>query len=131
MPPKMTVRECLATYGTGGLRHRIDGNPFNDLIPSERTPKREREIANHPSLKPQSLMRQLVRAILPLGSGVLADPFAGSGSTIAAAEAIGYSCVGTERHKDYYEMAKIAIPQLAALRVGEGLPPAKQGALLL
>ena len=29
-------------------------NPFEDVIPSERTPKLEREIANHPSLKPQS-----------------------------------------------------------------------------
>ena len=129
MPPKMTVRECLATYGTGGLRHRPDGNPFNDVIPSERTPKREREIAEHPSLKPQSLMRQLVRAILPVGKGVLADPFAGSGSTIAAAEAIGYSCIGVERYKDYYDVAVNAIPRLRDLRVGEGVPPATQETL--
>lgn len=131
LPPKMTVRECLAMYGTGGLRHRPDGNPFNDVIQSERTPKREREIADHPSLKPQSLMRQLVRAILPLGQGTLADPFAGSGSTVAAAEAIGYSCVGIERHKDYYDMAVKVVPRLRALRVGEGVPPRNQEALCL
>ena len=129
MPSKMTVRECLATYGTGGLRHRSDGNPFNDVISSERTPKRERQIAEHPSLKPQSLMRQLVRAILPTGKGVLADPFAGSGSTIAAAEAIGYSCIGVERYKDYYDVAVRAIPQLRALRVGDGVPPETQETL--
>ncbi len=120
LPPKMTVRECLKEYGTGGLCHRPDGNPFSDVIPSERTPKREREIADHPSLKPQSLMRQLVRAILPLGKGTLADPFAGSGSTLAAAEAVGYSCIGCERYEDYFEMACKAIPKLRALRVGEG-----------
>lgn len=129
MPPKMTVRECLTIYGTGGLRHRSDGNPFNDVITSERTPKRERQIAEHPSLKPQSLMRQLVRAILPTGKGVLADPFAGSGSTIAAAEAIGYSCIGVERYKDYYDVAVRAIPQLRELRVGEGVPPKNQETL--
>lgn len=129
MPAAMTVRECLKIYGTGGIRHRADGNPFSDVIPSERTPTREREIANHPSLKPQSLMRQLVRAILPLGRGVLADPFAGSGSTLAAAEAIGYTCIGVERYEDYYEMAVQAIPKLRSLRVGEKARPAIQEAL--
>ncbi len=131
LPLKMTVRECLALYGTGGLRHKPDGNPFNDVIQSERTPKREKEIADHPSLKPQSLMRQLVRAILPTGRGILADPFAGAGSTLAAAEAIGYSCVGVERHKDYFEMAKASIPKLRALRTGEGLSSAPQPSLSL
>ncbi len=116
MPPKMTVRECLSVYGTGGLRRRIDGNPFNDVIPSERTPRRERDIAAHPSLKPQSLLRQIVRAVLPLGTGIIADPFMGSGSTVAAAEAIGYTCIGVERHIDYFEIAKTAVPKLIALR---------------
>jgi len=129
LPPKMTVRECLREYGTGGLRHRPDGNPFNDVILSERTPKREREIAAHPSLKPQSLMRQLVRAILPLGTGVLADPFMGSGSTVAAAEAVNCSCIGVERYDDYFEMAVEAVPKLRDLRVGEGTPRAEQAAL--
>jgi site-specific DNA-methyltransferase (adenine-specific) len=118
MPPKMTVRECLRIYGTGGLRRRSDGNPFTDLIQSERTPKREKEIAPHPSLKPQSLLRQIVRAALPLGVGVIADPFMGSGSTVAAAEAVGYECIGVERYDDYYTMALGSVPQLAAIRAG-------------
>lgn len=116
MPPKMTVRECLRIYGTGGLRRRSDGNPFCDVINSERTPKREKEIAPHPSLKPQSLLRQLVRAVLPLGKGVVIDPFMGSGSTVAAAEAIGYKCIGVERYNDYFEMAEKAIPKLIAVK---------------
>jgi len=119
MPPKMTVRECLRVFGTGGLRRRADGNPFTDLISSERTSKREREIAPHPSLKPQSLLRQLVRAVLPLGTGLIAPPFMGSGSTVAAAEAIGYRCIGVERHNDYYKMATKVVPQLIAVRAGE------------
>jgi site-specific DNA-methyltransferase (adenine-specific) len=119
MPPKMTVRECLRIYGTGGLRRRADGNPFSDVIASERTPRQERDIADHPSLKPQSLMRQLVRAVLPLGKGIIADPFMGSGSTVAAAEAVGYECIGIERHPDYYNVAVKAVPQLAAMRSSE------------
>ena len=90
-------------------------NPFEDVIPSERTPKLEREIANHPSLKPQSFMRQMVYAALPLGKGVIADPFMGSGSTIAAAEAMGLRAIGAERYLDYFSMASDVIPQLAAL----------------
>ena len=116
MPPKMTVRECLRTYGTGGLRRKSDGNPFSDVIQSERTPKREKDIAPHPSLKPQSILRQLVRAVLPLGKGLLADPFMGSGSTVAAAEALGYRCIGVERYDDYYKLATEAVPKLIAVR---------------
>jgi site-specific DNA-methyltransferase (adenine-specific) len=118
MPPKMTVRECLRVYGTGGLRRRADGNPFTDFIVSERTPKREKEIAPHPSLKPQSLLREIVRAVLPLGTGVLADPFMGSGSTVAAAEALGYECIGVERYDDYFTMAVGAVPRLAVALTG-------------
>jgi site-specific DNA-methyltransferase (adenine-specific) len=119
LPPKMTVRECLKIYGTGGLRRRADGNPFSDVIPSERTSKREKDVAPHPSLKPQSLMRQIVRAVLPLGKGVIADPFMGSGSTVAAAEVVGYECIGVERRGDYYNLAKKAVPKLVAVRSSE------------
>lgn len=115
--PDMKVSDCLREFQTGGLRRLPDGNPFTDVIVSERTPKREREIANHPSLKPQSLMRQLVYAVLPLGQGVIADPFMGVGSTVAAARAMGLSCVGVERFKDYYEESRAAIPRLSALKI--------------
>jgi len=120
MPKGMTVRECLKRFGTGGLRRRADGNPFSDVIPSERTSKNERSIADHPSLKPQSLMRQLVYSALPLGEGVVLDPFMGSGSTLAAAEAVGYRSIGVERHADYFKLAKVSVPTLAAASVRNG-----------
>ena len=119
LPHKMTVRECLSIYGTGGLRRRVDGMPFNDVIVSERTPRRERNIAAHPSLKPQSLLRQIVRAVLPLGKGIIADPFMGSGSTVAAAEVLGYECIGVERYADYFKIAEQAVPQLISVRADE------------
>lgn len=115
LPAKMTVGECLRLFQTGGLRRLPDGNPFEDVIMSERTPRLEREIADHPSLKPQSFMRHMVFASLPLGKGVVADPFMGSGSTIAAAEAMGIQAIGSERQLEYFNMAKSAVPQLAAL----------------
>lgn len=117
LPSGMKVSDCLRTYGTGGLRRTADGKPFEDVIESERTPRRERALVDHPSLKPQSLLRKLVHAVLPLGEGVVADPFMGSGSTVAAAEAMGIRCIGVERHADYFERSIRAIPRLAALPI--------------
>lgn len=129
LPNGMKVSDALREFQTGGLRRLPDGGPFEDIIPSERTPRAERDIADHPSLKPQSLMRLLAYVALPLGEGVIVDPFAGSGSTIAAAEAVGVHAVGVERHRPYYDMAREAVPKLAALRspvdkvVGRGDSP--------
>lgn len=89
IPSGMKLSDCLREFQTGGLRRNPDGNPFNDVIFSERTPQQERNIANHPSIKPQSFLRQVVYASLPLGEGIIADTFMGSGSTVAAAEAVG------------------------------------------
>ncbi len=117
LPRNMTLSQCLRKYGTGGLRRPNREQPFADVIFSERTPQLEREIADHPSLKPQSFLRQLVHAVLPLGIGIIADPFMGAGSTVAAAEALNLQCIGIERHAEYYELSKRAIPQLARLAV--------------
>jgi tRNA G10 N-methylase Trm11 len=63
-------------------------------------------------------MRQIVAAALPLGKGVLVDPFAGSGSTLAAAEAMKLRSIGIEMNETYFAMARRAIPKLAAYRNG-------------
>lgn len=47
--------------------------------------------------------------------GMILDPFAGSGSTLAAAESLGYSSLGIERDSEYYNLACNAIPKLTAL----------------
>lgn len=121
IPNGMKVSDCLKEYQTGGLRRKHVGAPFEDVLESERTPQKEKKIANHPSLKPQSFLRQIVHAALPLGEGIIVDPFMGSGSTVAAAEALGYTCIGVERHEEYYQMARRAIPKLARLITGEAV----------
>ena len=117
MPHGMTVGECLRKYGTGGLRRLQEGLPFSDILDIGRTPKAEREIAPHPSLKPQALLRELVWSILPLGEGIVCDPFMGSGSTIAAAEALGYRSIGIEKYESYYQLAIDAIRPLSRIPV--------------
>lgn len=115
--PGERVSTSLRVRGTGALRRPAADVPFGDVIPSTRTPKRERDLAPHPSLKPQQFMRHVVRAALPLGTGMVYDPFAGGGSTLAAAEALGYCSVGTEVNAKYAQTAANAIPYLAALDV--------------
>ena len=115
-PVEGRVQDNLRRHKTGGFRRPSAERPFGDVIPSRPTPKKEREIAAHPSLKPQAFLRQVVRAALPLGEGTILDPFAGSGSTLAAANAVGYASVGIESDPNYIEVAKKAINKLGSLR---------------
>jgi site-specific DNA-methyltransferase (adenine-specific) len=114
-PLEGRVQDNLRRWGTGGFRRPGAKRPFGDVIASQPTPRIERAIAPHPSLKPQAFLRQVVRAVLPLGRGLVLDPFAGSGSTLAAANAVGCESVGIERDRRYVDMARKAIPKLAAL----------------
>jgi site-specific DNA-methyltransferase (adenine-specific) len=111
------VQDNLRKWNTGGFRRPSDERPFGDVIHSQPTPRSERAIAPHPSLKPQQFLRTVVRAVLPLGKGVILDPFAGSGSTLAAANAVGYASIGVERDLRYVNMARNAISMLANVAV--------------
>lgn len=114
-PCEGRVQDNLRKWKTGGLRRLSEDQPLTDVIRSSPTRSSERELAPHPSLKPQSFMRQIVRASLPLGEGVVLDPFLGAGSTIAAATHLGYRSVGVELDEEYFRIAKTAIPRLAAM----------------
>lgn len=59
---------------------------------------------NHLTGKPTDLMRQLVR-ICEQGGRIL-DPFAGSGTTLVAAEAEGCNWMGIEMTDHYFTVAR-------------------------
>lgn len=115
-PLEGRVQDNLRKWKAGGLRRPSKDRPFGDVIASGPTRTTERRIAPHPSLKPQAFLRQIVRASLPLGEGVVLDPFAGSGSTLAAAVNVGYRSIGVEKDPAYFEVAKKAIPELARIK---------------
>ena len=112
-PCEGRVQDNLRKWMAGGLRRISQDQPFEDVIRSSPTRPEERRIAPHPSLKPQALMRQLVRAALPLGAGIVLDPFMGGGSTVAAALAVGYDSIGIESDSAFFKIAERAIPKLA------------------
>jgi hypothetical protein len=60
---------------------------------------------SHPTVKPTDLMRHLVRLVTPQGGTVL-DCFAGSGSTLIAAEMEGFAWIGIEQDASYVAIAE-------------------------
>ena len=116
-PIEGRVQDNLRRWKTGGFRRPSKDQPFGDVIASAPTRKQERALAPHPSLKPQAFVRKIVRAVLPLGEGTVLDTFAGAGSTLAAAEALGYASIGIEKDQRYFDTARTAIPKLRAMKI--------------
>ena len=72
------------------------------LNPFESTKARQN---THPTVKPISLMRYLVKMVTPPG-GIVLDPFTGSGSTLIAAAEEGMKFIGIEREDEYVKIAR-------------------------
>jgi site-specific DNA-methyltransferase (adenine-specific) len=71
--------------------NKIGANPDKPNLPGKNT---------HPTVKPTTLMRYLIKLVTPAGGTVL-DPFTGSGSTGKAALLDGYKFVGAELTEEY------------------------------
>jgi site-specific DNA-methyltransferase (adenine-specific) len=76
--------------------------------------KADRGENHHPTVKPTDLMRYLCRLVTP-PSGIVLDPFMGSGSTGKAAMLEGFAFVGIEREAEYIEIAKARIQSAVGL----------------
>ena len=81
-----------------------------------KAPKKERpsyvddggRTIQHPTTKPLSIMSWLCKLLVPPGGTVL-DPFAGSGTTLLAARALGHPAVGIELSPSYCDAMATAL----------------------
>jgi len=75
---------------------------------------------DHPTEKPEPLLRTLLSVVTP-PRGVVLDPFAGSGSTLAAAKSLGMRAVGIESDERWCEVVARKLDQMC-LDFGAGRP---------
>lgn len=88
--------------GTQGAREMGGEGSAARFFYSAKASKADRAESKHPTVKPISLIEWFATLITPPG-GVILDPFAGSGTTGAAAARGGFRCVLVEREAEYVE----------------------------
>ena len=109
-----------ATLGMGAffrnqhefIVHLSAGTPTEALrrdIPNVIRVPKVRDV-EHPTEKPDELLRILLSVVSPAG-GVVLDPFAGSGSTLFAAKGSGRRAIGVEADERYAEIAARRLSQ--------------------
>ena len=94
------------TYGEfagqeeAGATYRGDTGTAARFFYSAKANAKDRAGSKHPTIKPIALMRWLARLVTPPG-GLILDPFAGSGTTGAAAMQEGFRAILIEREAEY------------------------------
>jgi site-specific DNA-methyltransferase (adenine-specific) len=92
------------------LRGHSDTGTAARFFYTAKAPRKERQ-GNHPTVKPQKLMRWLIKLVCPIGGRVL-DPFAGTGSTLVACDWLGIDSVGIELESETFSNAKLKIKRM-------------------
>lgn len=106
-PREGTFVENWQTYGVGLIDTAVDwdGKFPGNLMAARKPNNQERgEGNNHLTVKPQKVLRHLIRLLTTPGAVIL-DPYTGSGSTQLAALAEGRHAIGCEREQEDFETA--------------------------
>lgn len=82
------------------MEPRGDDGSAARFLYSPKASKLDRAGSGHPTVKPIDLMAYYCRLVTPPG-GIVLDPLAGSGTTLAAADGEGFKAIGIEREEEY------------------------------
>ncbi len=97
--------ETLLEYGTGLFYAEQEGGGFQSNILENIKRDAIADYNVHCTVKPLALMKKLVEIFVPKIEGtILLDPFAGSGTTLVAAQQAGVDFVGIEIEPSYIEI---------------------------
>ena len=105
--------ECWIYFikdGTSGTFNN-DGCVKHDFLESSVCPLSEKKYGKHPTQKPLSIMRELIKFVTNPRDIVL-DPFMGSGSTCVASAIMGRRYIGIELNDKYIEISKKRIKEV-------------------
>ena len=100
--------------GLDNFEERIQAATYGDIGPMEGNPRKpntghiQRIRNHHPTVKPTELMKYLCRLVTQ-PSGIVLDPFMGSGSTGKAAILEGFRFIGCELDEEYLAIAEARI----------------------
>ena len=110
-----TYGPTKADTGATSARGHNDSGGASRFFYQAKANKKERPIGPdgtaHPTVKPITLMRYLVRLVTPPG-GVVVDPFAGSGTTIEAAILEGFRSIGIEYTPEYLPLIRSRVSRV-------------------
>ena len=107
-------KDILVEAKTGAQRKLIDyrknpPQPYNtEKVPGNvwdfsRVRFRMEEYENHPTQKPEALLKRIIKASSNIGDIVL-DPFSGSFTTSAVANKLGRNAIGIDLNPEYFEI---------------------------
>ena len=97
--PRGFGRDRSRVYNKGGA------DPGNVISVSQTYNQYRGPAGRHPAVMPEELAEFFVRAASPPG-GVVLDPFAGSGTTVVVARALGRHGGGIDLHAEYARLSR-------------------------
>jgi site-specific DNA-methyltransferase (adenine-specific) len=98
--------DVQVSYGDSGGASRF-------LYVGKATRKERGPGNDHATVKPLDLMKYLLTLLSTPDGGVILDPFAGSGTTLLAAQQLGRPCIGVELSQHNCEIAKSRLERIA------------------
>jgi site-specific DNA-methyltransferase (adenine-specific) len=112
---RLLIWDKVVSYNGYTWRHQHELIAWGELDESERIPTGDGDILKcrgvlqkdrlHPAQKPVELLSRLIDKNVP-ASGVVLDPYMGSGTTGVACKETGRNFIGIEMEPQYYEIAK-------------------------